>query len=243
MQKTSNYKIIAFALWGDNPVYTIGAIRNVELAKNIYPGWQCHFYVNRVPDDILKRLSEFKNVSVHIMIPSKWAKYGRRAGDAQPENSMFWKFMPYINLDFEHKSNSFMLSRDTDSRLSWRERYAVDEWMSSGKLFHIMRDHPNHNAPILGGMWGMRGGFAGLNRLILNYKQTHKKLVDQHFLADIIYPKIKNNCLVHDEIFAKKPFPQPRQNAEFVGQCFDAKDRPNRQYAKILNDYFGWTYI
>ena len=31
--------IISFCLWGDNPIYTIGAIRNAELAQEIYPGF------------------------------------------------------------------------------------------------------------------------------------------------------------------------------------------------------------
>ena len=26
-------KVISFSLWGDNPFYNVGAIRNVELAK------------------------------------------------------------------------------------------------------------------------------------------------------------------------------------------------------------------
>ena len=38
-------KIISFSLWGNNPKYTIGAIRNAELAKIIYPDWMCKFFV------------------------------------------------------------------------------------------------------------------------------------------------------------------------------------------------------
>ena len=32
-------KVISFSLWGDNPKYTIGAIKNAELIDTIYPGW------------------------------------------------------------------------------------------------------------------------------------------------------------------------------------------------------------
>jgi len=32
-------KIISFSLWGDKPMYTIGAIKNAKLAEEIYPGW------------------------------------------------------------------------------------------------------------------------------------------------------------------------------------------------------------
>ena len=37
------------------------------------------------------------------------------------------------------------LMRNLDSRLSIREKLAVDEWVSSGKRFHVMRDHPSHS--------------------------------------------------------------------------------------------------
>lgn len=32
----------------------------------------------------------------------------------------------------------------------------MEQWLASNKTFHIMRDHPNHDTPILGGMWGAR---------------------------------------------------------------------------------------
>jgi hypothetical protein len=32
-------KYISFSLWGDKPIYNVGAIKNAELWKNIYPDW------------------------------------------------------------------------------------------------------------------------------------------------------------------------------------------------------------
>ena len=49
-----------------------------------------------------------------------------------------------------------MISRDADSRLSLREKEAVEKWINSDKDFHIMRDHPHHYYPILGGTWGFK---------------------------------------------------------------------------------------
>ena len=43
----SNKKIIAFSLWGEKPVYNVGAIRNAELAKEIYPDWICRYYLGK----------------------------------------------------------------------------------------------------------------------------------------------------------------------------------------------------
>ncbi len=39
-------KIISFSLWGQNPKYLTGAIRNAVLVKQIYPDWVCRFYVD-----------------------------------------------------------------------------------------------------------------------------------------------------------------------------------------------------
>ncbi len=41
-------------------------------------------------------------------------------------------------------------------RISSREVAAVSDWLNSTLPFHVMRDHPDHGAEILGGMWGAR---------------------------------------------------------------------------------------
>lgn len=51
------------------------------------------------------------------------------------------------------------MSRDLDSRINSREVSAVQEFYSpdhSDKSVHLMRDHPAHNAFIMGGMWGLK---------------------------------------------------------------------------------------
>ncbi|HPC77997.1 MAG TPA: hypothetical protein PK811_06665, partial [bacterium] len=65
--------------------------------------------------------------------------------------------------------------RDTDSRLNPREADAVEEWIESGKSFHIMRDHPQHNVPICGGMWGADRYF------IERYGPEHQKNLSKFF--------------------------------------------------------------
>jgi hypothetical protein len=53
--------------------------------------------------------------------------------------------------------------RDLDSRLSQRERMAVEEWENSAFPFRGMRDHPEHSVPLMGGMWGGDNRRIGLN--------------------------------------------------------------------------------
>lgn len=31
---------VSFSLWGDNPIYNVGIIKNAELMETIYPGWK-----------------------------------------------------------------------------------------------------------------------------------------------------------------------------------------------------------
>ena len=57
---------------------------------------------------------------------------------------MFWRFLalndPLVDI---------FIVRDTDSRINIREERAVNEWLESDKLLHVMRDHPHHFYKIL----------------------------------------------------------------------------------------------
>jgi hypothetical protein len=202
-------KIISFSLWGDNPIYTIGAIKNTDLAKEIYPDWTCRFYVGKsVPIEIIDSLIKRDNAEVFVM---------NEGGDW---TGMFWRFYPASEADVD-----VMVSRDTDSRLSLREKVAVEEWLSSDKDFHIMRDHPYHATEILGGMWGVRGDLlSNMRQMILDYTKGDFWQVDQNFLKERVYPLIKSHAYVHDEFFEKKSFPAPRETKNFVGQAYDEED-------------------
>jgi hypothetical protein len=216
-------KIISFSLWGDNPKYTIGAIRNAELTPIIYPGWVSRFYCGEsVPTDIIKTLISLPNTEVVVMdVDGDWT-------------GMFWRF-------YACEDSDIMLSRDTDSRLSLREKLAVDEWLSSDKDFHIMRDHPYHNTEILGGMWGVRNGLLkNIKELIGDYTKGDFWQVDQNFLREKIHPLVVNNSFTHDSYLNyninSKPFPSERINREFVGDVFDENENRHPEYYKFIKE-------
>ena len=133
-------KIISFSLWGSNPKYTYGAIENARLAKTIYPGWIARFYCGT--DVHPSIISALKDEEAEVII----------VNEANDNRGMFWRF--YAASD---KDCSFVIFRDTDSRLTIREAEAVEQWVQSSRAGHIMRDHPYHDMPIMGGMWGCRG--------------------------------------------------------------------------------------
>lgn len=211
-------RIVSFSLWGDNPKYTIGALYNAELVSEIYPGWTARFYVGKsTPVNVGKKLEKLGSEVVYMDDHGNWT-------------GMFWRFYPAGESDVE-----IMLSRDTDSRLSFREKEAVDDWLASDKDFHIMRDHPAHDAPIMGGMWGARGHILkDIKNMIEEYQKGDFWQVDQIFLREKIYPMVKNISYVNDEFFEKKPFPTNRKNYEFVGDVFDENNIRHPEHWKVF---------
>jgi len=216
-----NTKLISFSLWGSNPKYTVGALRNAELAREIYPDWICKFFVSKdVPTEVIDKLSSYDNVVISI-----------KEGDAGWE-SMFWRF------ETSYDPNVYAsIFRDSDSRLSYREKYAVDEWLSSDKTFHIMRDHPYHSFPILGGMWGFKYNLKyPMRELLDNFDKQNKYGTDYEFFIQKLYPLIENDKVVHDPFFDKKPFPTERVDKEFVGDVFDENDIRHPEYFKYIKE-------
>lgn len=204
-------KAISFSLWGDKFRYTGGAVQNARLASEIYPDWDCVFFVgSSTPNSTLDELSKFSNVKIFTTSdPGNWT-------------GMFWRFTLIDSGDYD-----FVIIRDVDSRLSYREKAAVDEWINSGKQFHIMRDNPQHNTEILGGMWGVTKGVMNFSEAILKYSgcgdfwQT-----DQNFLRDVVWNLAVKSNITHDEFFVNRKFPFGTRNpAHFVGQAYDGDGR------------------
>ena len=216
-------KIIAYSLWGDSHKYNVGAIRNAELAQTIYPDWISRFYVSDcVPQSTIQALRGIPNTEIVEKGPGDW-------------DGMFWRFEPASESDVYA-----MISRDTDSRLSWREKHAVDAWLESDKDFHIMRDHPWHGTAILGGMWGVRNGLlSDLKDLMNSYKKGNYWQVDQNFLRELVLPRVQHTVLTHDPFFEHKPFPTERENLEFVGEVFDEYENNTPEHTVIMEQYLA----
>jgi hypothetical protein len=115
----------------------------------------------------------------------------------------------------------------------------VEEWINSGKPFHILRDHSNHCYPVNGGMWGtVKGIFPDLKDKIMNWKSRDSYWEDMYFLRDIAWPVIVNKHIAHDVYCCQKypntkPFPTKRfLSNEHVGQVYDENDTVVGDYKK-----------
>lgn len=211
-------KVISFSLYGDNPKYTIGAIKNSELKETFFPGWEMRVYHNdSVPNYVLEQLEANNVVLVNT-------------GVEQGVCNAMWRFAPA-----SEKVECF-ISRDCDSRLFERDAVAVQEWLDSGKCFHIIRDHPGGHAwEISAGMWGARGCFVGsiqekMNHYIQTSSWVTDRAVDQRFLQEIIYPRAVESLFLHDEYFNYEgigtPIKRDRKldDFAFIGEPFDEND-------------------
>jgi tetratricopeptide (TPR) repeat protein len=191
--------IIAFSLWGKNPRYLRGAIRNALLLGDIYPGWRMRIYIgDDVPQELLTTLNA---LGVDLDLRDHTAPTLQRLG---------WRFEVANDVNV----NRFMV-RDIDSAINVREAQAVHEWLQSEKTFHVMRDWWSHTDTMLAGMWG---GYAGilpdLNEAMKNYTPSFVETpnIDQWFLKDQIWPLVRADTLVHDRCFdvlGAKKFPGP----------------------------------
>lgn len=211
-------RIISFSLWGEDDLYNVGAVENVHLAHQHYPGWTCRFYCIGDPP-AMRELQQLDCEVVQV-----------NSDGARP---LFQRFLPATAADVER-----CLIRDCDSRLSACEAAAVQEWILSGKALHTLHDHELHiDCRILGGLWGVRGGhLRNLWKSVAAWERLSPPLrmgADQDYLGDVIWPALSGNHLGHTrpeyidwlekrhEVATYRPFPRhaPLEHGDFAGQC------------------------
>lgn len=183
--------VIAFSLWGDGPVYTEGAIINAEISRYIYGDWTCRFYCdNSVPKSVTQRLAALGAQVVTVDDELKKVPGG------------LWRFFASDDPAVDR-----FLCRDCDSRLNTQERVAVDEWIESGKLFHVMRDHVYHMELILAGMWGgVASALPNLRELATKHWLFNRnRWSDQYFLWGIVWPLVRDDVFSHDSHYRLGP--------------------------------------
>ncbi len=222
-------KIISYSLYGNDARYTVPLDRNASSLHLYYPGWIVRVYhddsVNR---ETLEKL-ELNNVQLVNINHTELSKF-----NLAPK---FWRFLPILDKDVE-----VVLFRDSDSVFSARESMFVNDWLSSQKYFHIIRDHQLHISPILAGMFGVKKkGFDIFSEVLFDKREItsiNNYNSDQIFLADHLYKKIVDSTLIHTAYFALSGEKYSRVNKSlefngFIGAIYLNNDSSN----DILFDY------
>ena len=214
-------KVISFSLWGDNPLYTNGAIWNAEHCEEFYPGWVCRFYHDdTVPSEVLEKIA----VTGAEMVPM---------GRTTDVLGMYWRFHPLFDDDTIER----FIVRDTDSKFSHRESKMVTEWIESGKPFHIIRDCESHATVILGGTWGAIPGcipnfdqnlgiwFTQIQPDARNPRGLFHGS-DQIFLTKYVWPYIRKNHIAH--VRANMP------HLKYAGDEIEVPDPEDKHYVGMV---------
>ena len=223
LMHTEKKHIISFSLWGDNPRYLRGAIDNVLLASTIYPDWSVRIYLDlTVPSEIQQALSA---LGADIYLEA-------------PDQTLFQRLTWRFKVANDPCVGRFIV-RDIDSVIDEREQKAVTQWVASDCWFHVMRDWWTHTDLILAGMWGgIANILPSLEDAVAVYNPVKMETpnIDQWFLREQIWPRIRSSVLVHDRYFSlphSKPWPGPSPLGDrHVGQnVFSAQ--PDEQQVRI----------
>lgn len=186
-------QVISYSLYGNQPRFLVGAIKNAQLAQVFFPGFTARYYVgNSVPTWVRSTLDLFPNVE---QIP---------VGEREDSTARLWRFRAIYDPTVD-----VVLSRDADARLSLREAIAHQEFLDSEFDFHIIRDHPTgHGYLISAGMFACKTkGMHFFEKILGETPLRDTYMQDQEFLTYGIYPHIAANCLVHDEYYNYQPTP------------------------------------
>ena len=187
-------KLIAYCLYGTDPLYLENMKVNEKLAQEMYQDWTVRIYTDL----------DYQPINPKTEVA--------RCFPHQGTNLMFARFLAAADPEVER-----VIFRDADSWLSVREKAAVDEWISHGTDFHVMRDHPDHAVwPMLGGMWGVRGGvLKEMKEAIKSWPSHTIKLDDMRFLQQQIWPMATKSLTHHSSVVTNHepspmPFPEDR---------------------------------
>jgi hypothetical protein len=200
--------VVAFSIWGTERRYLNGALTNAIVARYLYPGWTARFYTDRSTPDGFRDELKRNGAEIVLIDDLDASRFG-----------LFWRFLvedePQVDL---------YLVRDADAVMNVKERWAVADWLSSGKAFHVMRDSPQHSELMLAGLWGAHRGNIGKMRERIESAVVAGRSVgnyinhDQHFLRAEIWPIARNSVKIHDDYFSfRSPtrfspdFPLPRR--------------------------------
>tara|TARA_Y100000593_G_scaffold28757_1_gene57480 strand:+ start:6165 stop:7331 length:1167 start_codon:yes stop_codon:yes gene_type:complete len=202
LKPKKNKKIISFSVYGENAIYLKGAESNIDEAKSIYPDWICRFYCTKDIEN-LNLLLQDERCEVVVMESKIWP--------------MYWRYFatddPLVDV---------MISRDSDSIVGQKEKYAVEDWLSKREKFHTIHDFDSpraHVNPVMGGLWGLKcKEFNCMTNLINLYAKTFDYVydysADQSFLSNHILPLYKKDCIDHSshkDIVWEHTIPFPRK--------------------------------
>lgn len=168
--------------------YFRGLSFNIKMAELLYPGWRVHCTLDTPTYEGFKDYFDYhvdgSSLNIDVIEPDKLCKM------------MLHRIRPIFTGNYDR-----LLCRDLDSLISYRERQAVEYWISTGRIVHCMTDSVSHNIALMGGMVGFMCKqfkeimavmeFDDLVRMGRHIDYSVKG-ADQDFLNRVVLPKVSN---------------------------------------------------
>ena len=190
----------SFCLYGPyDPKYYTGLKENLTIINTHYPTWYTFVYLGEeVTEEYVQTLRGFKNIII------------RRTGVTGVKNAVHRFFA------IDDEGVDIMFVRDADSRVHWKDRWAIDKFMqSTNKKCFLIRDHKDHTSRMAAGMWGIRKGLLPkpIRTLFADWTPIHFGSgdpsnvegfgIDQNFLDTTIYPLCDGFVLTVTSIYVR----------------------------------------
>ena len=219
----------SFCLYGPaNPRYYTPLVENLKIALQYFPDWKVWIHV--APDVDPAYLNVLRSYSNAVICLT---------GVTGPANMI----LRFYTID--DPSVDVMFVRDADSLLHWKDRWAIHRFLETPNcVAHTIRDHKEHGALIMGGLWGIRKS-AGLTmqeqyQVYIRNPKDMGIAHDQNFLSAQVYPQVKDRLLVHysnDRLFANEigePFPFTWTDEVYCGKI----ELPTPPSTRLVNGRF-----
>lgn len=201
-------KVFSFCLYGTQSFYYTGLLENIRIIQEYYPDFSIYVYVGDCdPSWVFPE-------GVHIV----------RTGKSGPINMLFrYKPVEFAEVGF---------IRDADSRITERDRWCIEQFLSSPFLYHGIRDHYWHKSRIMGGLFGWKHS----TNIPFDEESPSGYGCDEQILSDTLYPRIRDKILVHTNIYGlvgehteRIGIPQ-KDKYDFVGNVYK-NDTPEFEYS------------
>lgn len=171
-------KLISYSLYGNNPIYWLGLLNNIRVKPYVMPDWDIIVYIEQ-NHFLIPILTEL-NIQLDICSNDLGGTFGSA-----------WRFYAMDRTDAE-----YILFRDADSILTYRDAWGASQWIQSGKTLFKVKDFPT-KSPLCAGCFGIKGGVypnirPDVHSFIKVYGTSYS--CDEAFLQATIWAKYQNDC-------------------------------------------------
>jgi len=189
-------KVICYSLFGvDRPraencdnfnSYLRGLMLNIRLKRLLFSDWEIYLQTDQATYDKWGKLFEQLGIKIEV-----------HQNNVPLTLAMLWRLRPIFEFEGGFPKWSYVICRDVEAPLTYRDRQAVQYWIDHERAAHAITDSVSHTIPMLGGMIGFKPrdfydtvGARTWSELISKKQYDWpRKGSDQSFINEIIYPK------------------------------------------------------